>query len=180
MSHLKVYNTLNKQFAKISEVAYSIKQKEDNYISKFKQWLLATEKLLQSFNFKESADIASYRGQIIATEFATNAIYSNSKGNTNAVLQLIEPAKETMINLITPVEEKIRTCETIIKELLNEQLELHHYSWNHGLDYRDFILAVWRTFLKQDTTKERARKVKSLLAQEDILKLISDQIKLIK
>lgn len=178
MSYLKIYDTLNTQFAKISEVAHSVKQNEDNYVGKLKQWFLATEQLLKSFNFHESLEIAGFRGQLIATEFATNAVYSNPENNSHAVLQLIEPAKKTMMNVISPVEEKIRECEHIVKELLDEQLELNLYSWNQGLNYRDFILAVWRTLLKQESTKDRAHDIKALLGEEDILKLISNQIKL--
>ena len=75
-------------------------------------------------------------------------------------------------------ELKIIESINIIKELLNEQLEMNEFSWNKGLNYRDFILAVWRTLLKQDSTKERANEIKLLIGEEDALKLISDQIKI--
>jgi hypothetical protein len=55
---------------------------------------------------------------------------------------------------------------------------MNQFSWNNGLNYRDFILAVWRTLLKQVNTKERALTVKKLIGEEDVLKLISDQIKI--
>jgi len=179
MSYLKIYETLNSQFAKITEVANSIKSKDGNYGNTLKQWFLATEQLLKSYNIEQSTEIAGFRGQLLITELAMhNEENTADSTKSSALLELVEPVKDTMINVITPVELRIRDCEGIIKELLSEQLELNLYSWNNGLNYRDFILAVWRTLLKQENTKERAHKVKALVGEEDVLKLISDQIKI--
>ena len=90
----------------------------------------------------------------------------------------MKPAKSVLVNVTSPIELKIRESEEIIKEILAEQLKISEFSWNKGLNYRDFILAVWRTLLKQDITKERANKVKILVGEEDALKLISEQIKI--
>jgi len=179
MSYIKIYETLNSQFAKITEVANSIKSKEGNYVNTLKQWFLSTEQLLKSYNIEESIEIAGFRGQLMITEFAMHK-EDDTKDNTksSALLELVEPIKDTMINAISPLELRIRDCESIIKELLAEQLELNLYSWNNGLNYRDFIQAVWRTLLKQENTKERAKKVKELIGEDDVLKLISDQIKI--
>jgi len=79
---------------------------------------------------------------------------------------------------MSTVDIKRSESKAIVREILNEQLQMNQFSWNHGLNYRDFILAVWRTLLKQDNTKTRAYKVKNLVGEEDALKLISDQIKI--
>ena len=178
MSYLKIYEALNSQFAKISEISFQIKQRDFKCISRLKEWLLTSEQLLQGFNYNESLEMAGFRGQLIASQMANNHEVPNESIEINALLNLVEPAKNTMINVISPVELKIRESEAIIKEILSEQLEMNQFSWNNGLNYRDFILAVWRTLLKQANTKERANKVKSLIGEEDALKLISDQIKI--
>ena len=178
MSHLKIYETLNSQFAKISEIVFKIKQRDYNCIDRLKEWLLTSEQLLRNFNYTESIEMAGFRGQLIATQIAHNKNSQSNPQDVNSLLDLVEPAKSTMLNVISPVELKIREAEVIIKDILNEQLEMNQFSWNNGLNYRDFILAVWRTLLKQVNTKERALTVKKLIGEEDVLKLISDQIKI--
>ncbi len=178
MSHLKIYEALNSQFAKISEISFRIKQKDFNCIERLKEWLLTSEQLLRGFNYNESLEMAGFRGQLIASQIANNQKIPDEHHDINVLLELVEPAKDTMINVISPVELKIREAEKIIKDLLEEQLEMHQFSWNHGLNYRDFILAVWRTLLKQENTKELAHKVKTLVGEEDALNLISNQIKI--
>lgn len=178
MSHLKIYETLNSQFAKISEIAHMVRQRDLQCINRLKEWFLATERLLRGYNYNESLEIAGFRGQLIATQIASDKDVPEEKQDINAILELLEPAKDNMISIISPMELKIRESENIIKEILTEQLEMNEFAWNNGLNYRDFILAVWRTLLKQNNTKERANKVKLLIGEEDTLKLISDQIKI--
>jgi len=178
MSYLKIYEALNSQFAKISEIAFLIRQRDLKCISRLKEWLLTSEILLKGYSYSESLEMAGFRGQLIAAQIGRNKDIPEGKQEINAILELLEPAKDTMLNVISPVELKIRESEKIVKEILAEQLEMNEFSWNNGLNYRDFILAVWRTLLKQDNTKERANKIKKLIGEEDALKLISDQIKI--
>jgi len=81
-----------------------------------------------------------------------------------------------MIDFISPLEPNTSKAKGIIKTLLTEPLYMNQFSWQNGLDYRDFILAVWRTLLKQENTKQKASLVNDLIGQEKALKLISDQI----
>ena len=81
-----------------------------------------------------------------------------------------------MINIIPPLEQNTNKAQGIIKTLLTEPLNMNQFSWQKGLNYRDFILAVWRTLLKQENTKLKANLVNELIGQEKALKLISDQI----
>jgi len=178
MSQLKIYEALNSQFAKISEIAFRIKQKEFTCIERLREWLLTSEKLLHGFDYHESLDMAGFRGQLIITQIAQNQKTPKENRDINALLALVEPAKDTMLNVISPIELQIREAEGIVKDILDEQLEIHRLSWRHAPNYRDFILAVWRTLLKQENTKERANKVKNLIGEDDVLELISNHIKI--
>lgn len=176
MSYLKIYEALNSQFAKISEISFLIKQRDFNCQNRLKEWLHTSEQLLHGFNYSESLEMAGFRGQLIATQIANDKDILEEKQEVQAVLELVEPAKNTMINAISPVELKIRKAENIIKDILSQQLEMNQFSWNNGLNYRDFILAVWRTLLKQENTREKALEAEKLIGEDDVLELISNQI----
>lgn len=94
------------------------------------------------------------------------------------VLDITTSVTNQNIGIFPRLKHKKMESEIIIKDILNEQLEMQKFAWNKGLNYRDFILAVWRTLLRQDNTKERANKVKLLVGEENALKLISEQIKI--
>lgn len=63
--------------------------------------------------------------------------------------------------------------ETLIKRMLSSK----DFNYNKGLNYREYILAVWRTLLFDNSTSAHARKVLSLISEAEALELISKHLK---
>ena len=68
--------------------------------------------------------------------------------------------------------EKIDQSE----RLINRMLSIKNFNYNRGIDYHEYVLAVWRTLLKDNSTSHLANKVKNLVDEEQILELISKRI----
>ncbi|WP_340062993.1 hypothetical protein [Ascidiimonas aurantiaca] len=65
-----------------------------------------------------------------------------------------------------------------ISQLLETAYEYQLISWNDGLIYKDFITALWRTFLKHEAFKEKAKSMQSAIGEGKCLELIAAQIDL--
>ncbi len=178
MSHYTIYKAVKSHFSKITKTYLLIKFSTIRYPDHLREWLFSPEQKLRVFSFSERVEFASVNGPLFANKIENNRSTKKTKENLNAVIELIKPAESTLMNVNSPVELEIIQAKTIIKEVLEEQLEMNKFSWNKGLNYRDFILAVWRTLLRQENTQEKAYKVKIMVGEEGALKLISEQIKI--
>ena len=71
------------------------------------------------------------------------------------------------------MSDKIMQSEVLV----NRMLTFKKFHWNEGLNYRDYILAVWRTLLNGPNTQADAKMVLELIGEDDTLKLISSKLK---
>lgn len=62
------------------------------------------------------------------------------------------------------------------KRLINRMLSIKNFNYNSGIDYHEYVSAVWRTLLKDNSTSDLANKVKNLVDEEQILELISKRL----
>jgi len=65
-----------------------------------------------------------------------------------------------------------------ISQLLETAYEYQLISWNDGLIYKDFITALWRTFLKHEAFKEKAVRIQNAIGEVKCLELVASQIDL--
>lgn len=173
MSCLKLYNELNGQYIKFQSVNQLFRKRNPDCIGELEKWYSATEKILKENNCLEKTLIAQFKGQLAIERMRKDKIMTKRKRELNAVNQLMEPTKTTLIKIIEPVSKKIEQSESIVKRMLLKK----DFHWNEGLNYRDYILAVWRTLQNEDLTKDDVKKVLNLVSEDDVLLLISKYLR---
>lgn len=173
MSCIKLYNELNDQFIKMHRVTYLLNKKDLKCINVLENWFASTEIILKENNCVESKIIAQYRGQLIIERLSCVPKLTKRKRDFRAVSKVVNPIKETLLSLIEPMSNKINESEVLI----NRMLKFKEFTWNEGLNYRDYIHAVWRTLLTEQNTQEDAKMVLNLVGKDDALKLISYRLK---
>lgn len=173
MSCIKLFNDLNNQYTKIHRVTYLLNKRDLECVDVLENWFAATETILKDNNFGESKWIAKYKGQLMIERLRTDPKMPKRKREFNAVSKVIEPLKKTVINLLEPVSDKINKSEILVDRMLT----CEKFNWNIGLNYRDYILAVWRTLLRENSTKVDAKKVLNLIGEEDALKILANKLK---
>lgn len=65
-----------------------------------------------------------------------------------------------------------------VKKLLEKAYEQRLISWNDGLLFNEFIAALWRTFLKNESFKDDAYKIHEALGEAKSLELLASEIDL--
>lgn len=173
VSCIKLYKELNNQYNKIHKVTYLLNKKDINCVKELENWLSTTENILKDNDCVERNLITQFRGQFHIERTRKDKIMTKKNRELNAVSQLMEPTKKAVLNMIKPINQKIDESNVIIKGMLSQK----NFHYNNGLNYRDYILAVWRTLLNENTTKIEAKKLQKLMHEEDILELISKHLK---
>ncbi len=65
-----------------------------------------------------------------------------------------------------------------IKKLLEKAYEEKLIMWNDGLQFNEFIAALWRTFLKNESFKNDAARIQKALGESSSLELLASEIDL--
>ncbi len=81
---------------------------------------------------------------------------------------------------MTSVDKNINASRVIIQSHIDKAFTEKFIQWNDGLNYTEFIRALWRLFLNHDNFKDGTQNILSKLSEEDAMQLLSDEIDITK
>ncbi|PTX61392.1 hypothetical protein C8N46_10435 [Kordia periserrulae] len=81
---------------------------------------------------------------------------------------------------MTSLDRNKNASRSIIKSHIDKAFTERFIQWNDGLDYTEFIRALWRLFRNHDGFKEGTQVILGKLTEEDALQLLSEEIDITK
>jgi len=81
---------------------------------------------------------------------------------------------------MTSLDKNINASRIIIKSHIDKAFAEKYIQWNDGLNYTEFIQALWRLFLNHDSFKEGTQDILGKLTEGDAMQLLSDEIDITK
>lgn len=81
---------------------------------------------------------------------------------------------------MTSIDKNRSASRVIIQSHIDKAFTEKHIQWNDGLNYTEFIRALWRLFLNHDSFKEGTQDILGKLTEEDAMQLLSDEIDITK
>jgi len=81
---------------------------------------------------------------------------------------------------MTLVDKNMNASRVIIQSHIDKAFTEKFIQWNDGLNYTEFIRALWRLFLNHDIFKDGTQNILSKLSEEDAMQLLSDEIDITK
>ncbi|WP_298511979.1 hypothetical protein [uncultured Kordia sp.] len=81
---------------------------------------------------------------------------------------------------MTSIDRNINASRIIIQSHIDKAFTEKFIQWNDGLDYTEFIRALWRLFLNHDGFKKGTQDILGKLTEEDAMQLLSDEIDITK
>lgn len=81
---------------------------------------------------------------------------------------------------MTSVDKNMNASRVIIQSHIDKAFTEKFIQWNDGLNYTEFIRALWRLFLNHDNFKDGTQNILSKLSEEDAMQLLSDEIDITK
>ena len=77
-------------------------------------------------------------------------------------------------------ENDIDEVREIFKNLVQEAKDSNLIQWNDGLNFSDFIYALWRLFNNHENFKESTSKILSMVPKDTAIDILAQEIKGIK
>lgn len=81
---------------------------------------------------------------------------------------------------MTSIEKNKSASRVIIQSHIDKALSEKIIQWNDGLDYTEFIRALWRLFLYHESFKQGTQDILGKLSEEEAMQLLSDEIDITK
>ena len=81
---------------------------------------------------------------------------------------------------MTSIDKNRNASRIIIQSHIHKAFTEKYIQWNDGLDYTEFVRALWRFFLNHDSFKDGAQDILGKLSEEDAMQLLSDEIDITK
>ncbi|WP_046744634.1 hypothetical protein [Kordia zhangzhouensis] len=81
---------------------------------------------------------------------------------------------------MTSLHKHHDAARLIIQSHINKALSEKLVQWNDGLNYTEFIQALWRLFLNNDRFKLETQTILEQLSHDEALQLLADEIDITK
>jgi hypothetical protein len=82
--------------------------------------------------------------------------------------------------MMTSIDKNKSASRLIIQSHIDKAFAEKYIQWNDGLDYTEFVRALWRLFLNHDSFKQGTQDILGKLTEEDAMQLLSDEIDITK
>ena len=81
---------------------------------------------------------------------------------------------------MTSIDKNIDDSRAILQSHIDKAFTEKFIQWNDGLNYTEFVRALWRLFLNHESFKEETQAILGKLTEEDAMQLLSDEIDITK
>jgi len=81
---------------------------------------------------------------------------------------------------MTSIDKNIDDSRVILQSHIDKAFTEKFIQWNDGLNYTEFVRALWRLFLNHDSFKDGTQVILEKLSEEDAMQLLSDEIDITK
>ncbi|WP_224483033.1 hypothetical protein [Robertkochia aurantiaca] len=175
-SYLHIYKLLsNQKQGAVSKIQALIENDDLSASDEMYAWLQKLEDVLRRNRFVQFNDIAKYRANLLSSRIAIDRRIPRKKQQLEAALALITPVTKTLEDVMKPIEKSLEEIHQTIRELLIEANERGDAKWNNGLDFSEFIHALWRHFIYKDPYKQRALPILQVISENDALEILASE-----
>lgn len=140
-------------------------------------WIDATEGKLSGFGDVASAELAGWKGRILAVAYA-DARTGLRKRRHAVALEALYAVQRAVQDALQPHAARLAQARDLARQLLQILASSGAIQYRPDEDFSAFIDALWALCQSHEQLKPFAVQLRSLLAQDDIRLLLADEIEL--
>ncbi|SFS56615.1 hypothetical protein SAMN04487906_0920 [Zhouia amylolytica] len=175
-SFINIHQKLDKLRIGLKKIKLLVENQDINAIDSLYLLLKDVEDTFRKNQINEYVQLASYRSKILASQIAYDRKVPLKSDQLDTVLNILPSANQTLNNVMKPLEDRIQESQIIIKMLVNKAYDSNMIQWNDGLNFPDFIHALWRLFLKHENFKQQTLLVLDRITEDDALQLLAKEV----
>jgi hypothetical protein len=176
-SVLDVYTKLNAKLLEFPALVDSLQRKDLDFLTKLMQWIQDVETICKESNLSETAELAGFRSKIVAQDLA-NTRRLAKKEKTKVASEIMYDLQHLVLSVSRPYERKIHECRDIVRQLLGIIQQSGAITYDSKIGFQVLVDSIWSMLSNQSQLKPGAAKLKSLIPEQDILRIIAEEIDL--
>ena len=121
-------------------------------------------------------DIARYRAKLLSSQIAIDRRIPRPKLQIQAASELLPTITKTVKEAMKPLEEGILEIKTTVKDMVDQAYDQNLVHYNDGLNYTEFIQALWRLLIRDEQFKPRTLGLLERISKQEAMQLLAEEV----
>ncbi|TRZ42565.1 hypothetical protein DMZ48_13775 [Robertkochia solimangrovi] len=134
------------------------------------------EDMLRRNKISQFMDIARYRASILATQIAIDRRIPRKEDQLETLSAIIPTLTKTVNDVMKPIEECLTDIRKSVSEMITDAHKHNLIDYNEGMNFTEFIHALWRLFCNHPDFKERSLPILDKISQNDALEILAEEV----
>ncbi|WP_224491191.1 hypothetical protein [Robertkochia flava] len=176
-SYLNMYDRLSSQtMTDFEKIQILIENENAEAPDQLYSFLQDMEDMFRRNKLVQFMDIARYRAKLLSSQIAIDRRIPRPKLQIQVASELLPTITKTVKEAMKPLEEGILEIKATIKQLVDDAYDQNLVHYNDGLNYTEFIQALWRLLIKDEQFKPKTLSLLDRISKNEALQLISEEV----
>ena len=153
-------------------------RKQASALDELTHWLNAAEQLLSSYGLVSAAELAGYRSKLLLPVYQDEHRGGLRKQKLKHAVDMLYPLQACLQVVLQPIEHRLQQSRELARQLLTMIAQSKAVQYDGSPQIDGLIMQIWQLICQHEQLKAGAVQLKSLLSQQDIMLVLSDEINL--
>ncbi|MBL7473374.1 hypothetical protein [Robertkochia sediminum] len=176
-SYINMYERLSSQtMTDFEKIQMLIENENDEAPDQLYSLLRDMEDMFRRNKLVQFMDIAKYRAKLRSSQIAIDRRIPRPKLQLEAASNLLPTITKTVKEAMKPLEEGILEIKATVRELVEEAYDSNLVHYNNGLNFSEFIQALWRLLIKDERFKPKTLGLLDRISKNEALELLAEEV----
>lgn len=177
-SYLGIYRMLRtRALTGVDKVQHLIEEDDLSASDELYSLLNEMDYLFRRNRITQFSEVAAYRANLLSSRIALDYKIPIKKKQLQAVTALIPNVSQTLKEALIPLENYLSNMRETLRNMMEEAFQTQRVQWNEGLDFAEFIKAMWRMFNQDPVMQARLKPYKESISEQDALEILAEEFR---
>lgn len=176
-SYLDMYNRLSSQtMTDFEKIQMLIENENTDAPDQLYSLLKDMEDMFRRNKLAQFVDIAKYRARLLSSQIAIDRRIPRPKLQLQLASELLPTITKTVKDAMQPLEEGVLEIRSTVKDLVDEAYNRKLVAYNDGLNFTEFIQAMWRLLTRDDHFRDKTLGLLEKISKREALELLAEEV----
>jgi hypothetical protein len=175
-STIDISGALHRQLLKVGDMVNLFDHNDYTAVDTWTAWLVESEQLLKQYGYSETAQLAGLRATILKEDKTAEPVRNRRKRLISQALSTIDPAQNVLYSINKPLEEKISTVRTLIRQFLVPAREAGLIKLDGVTDFTQYIEYLFQQAKTNQQIAPSLNHSLILLGKLDVMRIVAEEI----
>lgn len=170
---------LKQKLLAISELVDSFQQQSPSAVSDWLYWLKQTEEVLKRYNFRESAELAGLRAEILASSKMDGSPKTRRKTIVQKALETVYIAQSVVARRQGQLEDKIDQVRAVIRQITTLAKQAGYIKFKQGDDFAFFLEKFISDMQQHPQLNPSINGVLGTIGKYDTMLILAEEIEVV-